>query len=133
MKLAVLQFELLIGHAESLKDKRRVVKSLKDRLHREHMVAVAEVGALDERGAARLAAVAVGTDVKHLQSLLAHLVEKLRALPDARLGAVSGRVIDGPDVDEDGLLDLDSVLSPAERIAMLAAGTHAARALQEGA
>lgn len=127
MKLAILQFELLIRHAESLKDKRRVVKSVKDRLHRDHMVAVAEVGSLDDHAAAHLAAVAVGSDVRHLQSLLSRLVEKLRALPDAELGSVSGRVADAPDMETD-TIDFDAVLSPEERIAMLAAGTAAAEA-----
>ena len=43
MIVGILQFELLIHHAESLKDKRRVVHSVKDKLHREHQVSVAEV------------------------------------------------------------------------------------------
>ncbi len=125
MKLAILQFELLIRHAESLKDKRRVVKSVKDHLHRDHQVAVAEVGALDEHTTGHLAAVAVGSDVRHLQSLLSRIVEKLRALPDADLGSVSGRVMDAPDMETDAI-DFDTILSPEERIAMLAAGIAAA-------
>ena len=44
MVVGILQFELLVPGATSLKDKRRVVKSVKDRLHREHLVSVAEVG-----------------------------------------------------------------------------------------
>ena len=124
MKLAILQLELLIRHAESLKDKRRVVKSVKDRLHRDHMVAVAEVGSLDEHTTAHLAAVAVGRDVR-LQGLLSRIVEKLRALPDADLGSVSGRVADAPDMETDAI-DFDTILSPQERIAMLAAGIAAA-------
>ena len=54
MIIGVLQFELLMRGNESLKDKRRIVKSLKDRLHRSHMVSVAEIGALDERNVALL-------------------------------------------------------------------------------
>ena len=127
MKLAILQFELLIRHAESLKDKRRVVKSIKDRLHRDHMVAVAEVASLDEHTTAHLAAVAVGSDVRHLQSLLSRIVEKLRALPDADLGSVSGRVVEAPDMETDAI-DFDTILSPQERIAMLASGIAAAEA-----
>lgn len=121
MKLALLQFELIIRHAESIKDKRRVVKSVKDRLHREQMLAVAEVGLLDEHTAARLAAVGVGTDVKHLQGVLSRAVEKLRCLGEGELGSFSGRIVDAPDMDEDAI-DFDSLLTPAERIEMLAAG-----------
>src|SRR5258707_366794 len=54
MMVGILQFELLIRGSESLKDKRRVIRSLKDRLHREHLVSVAEVGLLDNPRAARL-------------------------------------------------------------------------------
>lgn len=125
MKLAILQFELLIRHAESLKDKRRVVKSVKDRLHHDHQVAVAEVGSLDEHTTAHLAAAAVGSDVRHLQSLLSRIVEKLRALPEAELGSVSGRVTDAPDMETDAI-DFETILTPEERIAMLAAGIAAA-------
>ena len=46
MKIAVLQFDLSIHDAESLKDKRRIVQSLKDRLHRDHLVSIAEVEVL---------------------------------------------------------------------------------------
>ena len=48
MTVGVLQLELSIADAMSLKDKRRVVKSLKDRIAHGHNVSIAEVGALDE-------------------------------------------------------------------------------------
>jgi uncharacterized protein YlxP (DUF503 family) len=48
MTVGILQLELSIGDAMSLKDKRRVVKSLKDRIAHGHNVSIAEVGALDE-------------------------------------------------------------------------------------
>lgn len=95
MLLAILQFELLIRGSESLKDKRRVVKSLKDRLHNEHMVSVAETGLLDRMDAARLALVAVGTDVSHLQSMTDRILDKLRALHDAELGEFQRDIIHG--------------------------------------
>ena len=37
IQLGVLQFTIAIPHAESLKDKRRVVKSMKDRLRQRFM------------------------------------------------------------------------------------------------
>ena len=48
MTVGVLQLELSIGDAMSLKDKRRVVLSLKDRISHAHNVSIAEVGALDD-------------------------------------------------------------------------------------
>jgi uncharacterized protein YlxP (DUF503 family) len=44
MTIGVLQLELRIGDAMSLKDKRRVIKSLKDRIAHGHNVSIAEVG-----------------------------------------------------------------------------------------
>jgi uncharacterized protein YlxP (DUF503 family) len=95
MLVAILQFELLIRGAESLKDKRRVTRSLKDRLHREHQVAVAEVGHLDNMNVAGMAAALVGTDGKHLQSVMDTIEHKLRALHDAELGACYREVLSG--------------------------------------
>ena len=45
MHVGVLQLELSITDAMSLKDKRRVVLSLKDRIAHGHNVSIAEVGA----------------------------------------------------------------------------------------
>jgi uncharacterized protein YlxP (DUF503 family) len=43
MPVALLTLELTIEHAQSLKDKRQVVRSLKDRLRAKFNVAVAEL------------------------------------------------------------------------------------------
>ena len=86
MIIGLLHFELLIHGAESLKDKRSVVKSVKDRLHREHMVAVAEVASLEILNQAVMALVVVGTDGQVIGSTLDRITEKLRGLRDAELG-----------------------------------------------
>ncbi|MBL9030716.1 MAG: DUF503 domain-containing protein [Phycisphaerae bacterium] len=98
MIVALFQFELLVRGSESLKDKRRVVKSVKDRLHREHLAAVAEVGRLDSHTVAQMALALVGTDGRHLGEVLDAITNKLRALLDAELGACSRRFI--RDVDD---------------------------------
>jgi uncharacterized protein len=95
MVIAILQFELFIRGAESIKDKRRVVKSVKDRLHREHMVSVAEVGMLDSMNVARMGLAAVSADARHLASVLDRILDKLRALHDAELGEFSREVLHG--------------------------------------
>jgi len=101
MHIGVLQFELLIPGSASLKDKRRVVKSLKDRLHREHMVSVAEVAALDQHRLAILALVLVANDAKYVSATMDRIIERLRCLHDAELGEFSREVISG-DVIERG-------------------------------
>jgi len=96
--VGVLQFELRIPWAESLKDKRRVVRSLKDRLHREHQVSVAEVAALDEAGIAVLGLASVGTDGHRVGEVLDAVSAKLRAMTDAELGATRREIIHGSQV-----------------------------------
>lgn len=95
MFVAILQFELLIRGAESLKDKRRVVRSVKDRLHREHMVSVAEIAALDQHQLAVLGAALVANSESRARQVMDAIVEKLRGLHTAELGDVSCDVIRG--------------------------------------
>ncbi len=95
MVVGILQVELWIGDARSLKDKRRVVQSLKDRLHREHQVAVAEVGRNDVHQVAMLGIAAVSNAPPHVQGLLDRIVDQLRAngrfvLNDHRIEILSG-------------------------------------------
>jgi uncharacterized protein YlxP (DUF503 family) len=95
MLIAILQFELLIRGAQSLKDKRRVVKSVKDRLHREHLVAIAEVAHQDNLHVAGMAAALVGSDGKHLQSVMDTIEHKLKGLHDAELGSCYRETLSG--------------------------------------
>jgi uncharacterized protein YlxP (DUF503 family) len=85
MVVGILQIELAIDGSESLKDKRRVVKSLKDRLHREHMVSVAEVDSLDDRYTAVLGIVMAATDVAYCQSVMDSILDKLAHARDCVL------------------------------------------------
>jgi uncharacterized protein len=105
MVIGLLQFEVLIHDSGSLKDKRRVVKSLKDRLHREHMVSVAEVGALDKLNIAMMAVACVGRDGGRIGEVLDAITNKLRALHDAELGDVSRQIIHGSQISEESAED----------------------------
>lgn len=93
MHIGILEFELHILGSESLKDKRRVVRSLKDRLHREHLVSVAEVGLLDSFRTARLGLAIVAADAKRVADVLEAVCRKLRGLEDAELGELSREII----------------------------------------
>jgi uncharacterized protein len=84
--VGILQVELMIAESSSLKDKRRVVSSVKARLHREHQVSVAEVDSLDDRGTAVLGIVLASNSVPHCQSVLDRIVDKLRWERDCVLG-----------------------------------------------
>jgi uncharacterized protein YlxP (DUF503 family) len=95
MIVGILQFELIIHHAESLKDKRRVVMSVKDKLHREHQVSVAEVDRQENPRVAVLGLAIVGSDAKHIGDVLNNITLKLRALHDAELGDVTREILRG--------------------------------------
>lgn len=100
MVIGVLQFELLIHASESLKDKRRVVRSVKDRLHREHMVSVAEVDLLDRTDVASMALACVGPDGRRIGEVLDRISAKLRALGDAEVGEISRALLSAADLPE---------------------------------
>ena len=70
MVIGVRSFELHLAGAHSLKDKRSVIKSLKDRLHNEFNVSVAETGRHDAWQTAELTVCLVSTDRRHAQSIL---------------------------------------------------------------
>lgn len=93
MHLALLTLEIHIPSPESIKDKRRVVKSVKDKLHREHMVSVAEVRYLDSMHVAGMALVLVNRDRAFCQQVLDAVEAKLKSLPDGRLGACQREII----------------------------------------
>ncbi len=83
--LGVLQFSLLVRGARSLKDKRRVVRSLKDRYKSRYNVSVAEVDDQQLINKATLAMAMAGSDRKYVGSTLARIVEQIRFHPEAEL------------------------------------------------
>lgn len=85
MVIGVLQVEIGIPDAMSLKDKRRVVKGLKDRISHRHNVSIAEVGALDEHRRSVLGVAMVSNDARYVESSLSKLVDFFRAVPHAEL------------------------------------------------
>ena len=70
MRVGVLEVELFIPYAQSLKDKRMVIKRVVDRLGKFN-VAVAEVAHHDTWQRAGLGIVAISTDAAHVEKQLA--------------------------------------------------------------
>lgn len=83
--VGVLRVRLAIFEAMSLKDKRRVTKSLKDRLGQRHNVSVAEIGDLEHRQAATLGFAMIGNEARFVESALAKILDEVRAYPGASL------------------------------------------------
>ncbi|NOZ70326.1 MAG: DUF503 domain-containing protein [Chloroflexi bacterium] len=61
----------------TLKDKRRIIKSVLARLRHEYNLAVAEVDALDQRAIAIIALVTVSNDVRYAHGLLEKAITSL--------------------------------------------------------
>ncbi|HMO25428.1 MAG TPA: DUF503 domain-containing protein [Tepidisphaeraceae bacterium] len=78
MTIGVLQLELSIPAAMSLKDKRRAVKSLKDRIAHAHNVSIAEVDALDEHRRSIIGVAMVGNERGYVEGGLSKLVDLVR-------------------------------------------------------
>jgi hypothetical protein len=85
MIVGSLRVRLLLRESRSLKDKRQVVRSVKDRLRNAYNVSVAEVGAQDNRQLAELGFAMVGEEAYHVRTTLEQIVEALRAHPVAEL------------------------------------------------
>ena len=79
MVVGILQLEIGIPDAFSLKDKRQSVRSLKDRIGRNHNVSIAEVGALEQHRRSILGVAMVGNDKVYVEGALNKLVDLVRA------------------------------------------------------
>jgi uncharacterized protein YlxP (DUF503 family) len=85
MVVGLLTLELHFPGARSLKDKRHVLRGLQARIRKQFNVSVAEVEFQDLWQRARLAVVAVNTDLVHLESTLQSVAGEAAAARDAEL------------------------------------------------
>lgn len=78
MVVGVLQVDVRVPTAQSLKDKRSALKSLKDQLRGRFNVAVAEVESNETWQRASVGVSAVGDDRAYVEGLLKQVTEWLR-------------------------------------------------------
>lgn len=78
--IGVLTLELRLENSHSLKDKRHVVKSLKDRLRNKFNVAVAEIDYQDLWQRSAIAAVTVSPDHGHAERVLQSVEQEAASL-----------------------------------------------------
>lgn len=84
--VALLELDVHIPYAHSLKDKRMAVRSLKDRLRRRFNVSVAEVNHQELWQRAEVGIVSIGPDPTYLEQQLALALEEVeRTLPDCEV------------------------------------------------
>jgi uncharacterized protein YlxP (DUF503 family) len=83
MIVGSLRVRLLVRESRTLKDKRQVVQSIKDRLRNDFNVSVAEVEAQDHRQLVVLGLAMVGNEAKHVRSVFEQILAALRRHPVA--------------------------------------------------
>ncbi len=93
MFVGVLRLVLQIAGAQSLKDKRRVVRSFKERVIAKYRVSAAEVGALDHPRFATIAVVVVSNEASHCDEVLSEVAAVASHLPDAILADRSLEIV----------------------------------------
>jgi len=71
--IGAISWDLLLPGCVSLKDKRRVVRSLKDRMRHRFNVAVSETHMRELHARAGLTAAFVSTEGRHAESIRGHL------------------------------------------------------------
>ena len=101
MVVAVALFELHIEYAHSLKEKRMVVKSLRDRLRNEFKIAANEVGLHDVHQRARMAVALIADRHDSADSLLDRIQNYVEAHSNAVL---AGWTTEKLDFDEEAAL-----------------------------
>jgi hypothetical protein len=83
--IGLLQIDFLIPGARSLKDKRRVMKSLKQVMHNRFNCSVAEVEFKEKWGRARLAVCVVSDDSRFVNTQLNEIAQFASMRGDAEL------------------------------------------------
>ena len=85
MVVGVVTWEFHLDGCRSLKEKRRVLKSLKDRLHHRFNVSVAETAHHDRWQRAELSCCVVARDRRQAESVLSSVDNTVELHPGARI------------------------------------------------
>ena len=85
MKVGVLRVYFMILDAQSLKQKRMILRSLKDRLANTFNVSVAEIGSNDKWQLGELGIATVGNDGKFVSAVLEEVKNFIQRNPAVRI------------------------------------------------
>lgn len=83
--LAVLMLDFHIPQSHSLKEKRRVIKSFKDKVKNKFNVSITEVAELDKWQRAIFGVSMIGNDQRHLNECLQQIVNMVVYFPEMQL------------------------------------------------
>jgi uncharacterized protein YlxP (DUF503 family) len=110
MLIAASLIELSLPGTETIKERRRVARSIKDRIRQRFNVSAAEVADQDERDSICIGCVMVGVDPRHLREGMEKVIRFVESLGLAEVVADDIVVVrldeveelDDEDEDEDG-------------------------------
>ena len=85
MHVGLLQVLLHVPDSQSLKDKRRIVRGLLDRIRNEFQVAAAEIEDQDLRQRALVGFAAVSNSTRHAEQVMNKVLDYIRATPAASI------------------------------------------------
>src|SRR5437763_347742 len=94
MVVAVALFEIHIPHAQSLKEKRAVVKSLREKVRHRFEISVAEVALHDVHQRARIGLSVVTTDHAGADAILAHVQSYVETNAEAMMTGWTSETLD---------------------------------------
>ncbi|MFQ5963129.1 MAG: DUF503 domain-containing protein [Candidatus Scalinduaceae bacterium] len=85
MVIGTLNIRMVIRSSCSLKDKRRIIKSLKDRIRNKFNVSISETDAQDNHKYSIISVAMVGADRQYINSTLSLLINYFRYFPKIEL------------------------------------------------
>lgn len=81
MTIGILEIKLRIDSSHSLKDKRMILESLKDKLRNKFNIAISEIGEQDKWQISQLCVVSVNSDKRFLDTLISKIIEFVQEFP----------------------------------------------------
>jgi uncharacterized protein YlxP (DUF503 family) len=83
--IGFLTVEIYIPQAQSLKDKRHFIKSIKDKARVNFNVSVAEIGDLEKWQTATIGFVAIGNDNRYVDGMMQNILRLIESYPELEL------------------------------------------------
>ncbi len=83
--VGILNIRLVIRSTNTLKDKRRIIKSLKDRVKNNFNVSISETGTPDHCQYSSLGIAMVGNDKRYVNGALSNLINVFRTVTSVEL------------------------------------------------
>jgi uncharacterized protein YlxP (DUF503 family) len=93
MYIGVLKASLYLSEPQSLKDKRRIVKSLIERLNNKFNLSAAETGNLDSWNNCELGVVCISNEAAHSDRMIASAISFIENLGTVELTHVETEII----------------------------------------